>query len=105
MNEGLLIFGMMVVTFGVRYPVLAIVGRMDLPQRIRDGLSFVPVAVLTAITVPVMVMRDDQAVFTPDNAYLYVGIIAVLIAWRTKNLLATIGLGMLIFLAWQVVFG
>ncbi len=105
MNEALLIIGMMLVTFGVRYPVLAIVGRLELPQRIRDALSFVPVAVLTAITVPAMVLRDNQAVVTPDNAYLYAGVIAAVIAWRTKNLLATIGLGMVIFLVWQVIFG
>lgn len=105
MNEALLIFGMMLVTFGVRYPVLAIVGRMELPQRVRDGLSFVPVAVLTAITVPAMVFRDKEMVLTPDNAYLYAGVIAAIIAWRTKNLLATIALGMVIFLGWQVAFG
>jgi len=50
--EIVLVFGMMLVTFGVRYPVLAILGRLELPPRILNALRYVPVAVLTAITVP-----------------------------------------------------
>jgi len=49
MNEFLLIFGMMLVTFGVRYPVLALVGRLDLPPNVRRGLEFVPVAPINNI--------------------------------------------------------
>jgi len=104
MNEFLLIFGMMLVTFGVRYPVLALVGRLDLPPNVRRGLEFVPVAVLTAITVPAMLMPNDTINLRPENAYFYAGVIAIFIAWRSKNLLLTIALGMVIFLVWQVVF-
>ena len=40
MNEILLIVGMMAVTFSVRYPVLALVGRMDLPDPVNADPGF-----------------------------------------------------------------
>lgn len=101
MNEALLILGMTLVTFGVRYPPLALVGRLNLPPAVVRALRYVPVAVLTAIIVPAMVMPNGEIDTSFDNAYLYAGIIAVLIAWRSKNLLLTIGLGMIVFLLWQ----
>ena len=39
---------------------------------------------------------------TLDNAYLVAGVAAALIAWRTRNLLLTIVLGMAIFLGWRL---
>lgn len=104
MDEVLMIFGMMLVTFGVRYPVLALVGRMQLPDVVVRGLRYVPPVVLTAISVPAVLMPNGVIAVSPTNAYLAAGIFAVLIAWRTKNLLATIVLGMAIFLLWRVVF-
>ena len=48
MNEVLLVAGMALVTFGVRYSVLVLVGRMPLPQPLVRALRFVPPAVLCA---------------------------------------------------------
>jgi branched-subunit amino acid transport protein len=36
-----------------------------------------------------------------SNAYLIAGVVAALIAWRTRNLLLTIVLGMTLFLVWS----
>ena len=105
MNEVLLVFGMTLVTFLIRYPMLAIVGQIELPTVLVRALRFVPVAVLTAIIVPAMLMPQGAIDLNLNNAYLYVGIISGLIAWRTKNLLLTIILGMAIFLLWRAVRG
>ena len=105
MNELLLIIGMTAVTFGVRYPVLALVGRLQLPYRVIRALRYVPVAVLTAITVPAMLMPDGEIALRPENAYLVAGIVAVLVSWRTKNLLLTILIGMGAFLLWRALVG
>jgi branched-subunit amino acid transport protein len=105
MNEALLILGMMLVTFGVRYPVLALIGRLQLPPFVIRALRFVPVAVLTAIVMPVMMMPQGQLALTPDNAYLIAGIAAIVIAWRSKNLLLTIVLGMALFVIWRALVG
>lgn len=98
MNELLLIFGMMVVTFGVRYPVLALVGRLELPDIVVRGLRYVPPVVLTAITVPAVLMPKGTLEIGLQNTHLIAGVAAVLIAWRSKNLLATIVIGMILFL-------
>jgi branched-subunit amino acid transport protein len=105
MNEPLLIFGMMVVTFGVRYPALAVVGRMQLPEPVVRALKYVPVAVLTAIVFPAALMPDGQVLLSLNNAYLIGAIVAVVISWRTKSLLWTIGISMAVFLLWHGLVG
>ncbi|MBC8098902.1 MAG: AzlD domain-containing protein [Armatimonadetes bacterium] len=104
MNEFALIFGMMLVTFGVRYPVLALVGRLQLPDSVLRALRYVPVAVLSAIIAPGLVLREGVLTLSYTNAYLVAGIAAVGIAWRTRQLLPTIALGMALFLALRVLF-
>lgn len=98
-SEILMVVGMMAVTFGVRYPVLALVSRVRLPEPVMTALKFIPPAVLTAIIVPAMVMPAGEVDLSLSNAYLVAGIISAVIAWRTRNLLATIVIGMAIFLA------
>jgi branched-subunit amino acid transport protein len=104
MNEAFLIAGMMVVTFGVRYVPMLIVGRVALPDTIIRALRFVPVAVLTAIIVPAMFMPQGNLDIQLANAYLIGGIVALLVSWRTKNLLLTIVVGMGFFLFWRAIF-
>jgi branched-subunit amino acid transport protein len=104
-NEFVLIAGMAFVTIIVRYPVLALVGKIPLPDRVFRALRYVPPAVLTAIIVPSVVMPTGRADFSPTNSYLVAGVISVIIAWRTKNLLLTIVLGMALFLALRVLTG
>ena len=99
--EILMVIGMMAVTFGVRYPVLALVSRLSLPPAVLDALKFIPPAVLTAIVIPAVLMPAGQVNFGLDNAYLVAGVAAALISWRTKNLLLTIVVGMAIFLGWR----
>ena len=105
MNEIILIAGMALVTFLIRYPMLALVGRVTLPQPVIRALHYVPVAVLTAIIIPTMIMPQNEVDFTPANAYLAAGVFSAIIAWRTKNLLLTIGLGMGFFLVWRAIVG
>jgi branched-subunit amino acid transport protein len=100
-----MILGMTLVTFGVRYPMLAIVGRLHLPPNIVRALRFVPVAVLTAISVPALVMPKNSVDLSFTNAYLVAGVLAVIVSWRTKNLLLTILIGMGAFLMWRAVMG
>jgi len=102
MNEFLLILGMFLVTFGVRYPVLTLVSRVQLPEILESGLKYVPPAVLTAIIVPAVLLPEgDKISVSLANAPLYAGIMAVLVAWRTKNLLLTILTGMGMLWVWQ----
>lgn len=101
MNEVLLILGMMAVTLIVRYPVLALVGRFNMPASMYRALRYVPVAILTAISVPEMLVPGGEFNFSSTNVHLVSGIVAIVIAWWTRNLLFTIVLGMSFFFAWR----
>ncbi len=105
MNEFILVLGMMLVTFGVRYPVLAVVGRLNLPPAVLRALQYVPAAVLTAIIVPAVLIQEGTVNFSPQNAALVGAIIATGIAWYTKSLLWTILIGMAVFLFWRAFIG
>lgn len=102
MNDVILIAGMAAVTFAVRYPVLALMGKIDLPAPVMRMLRYVPPAVLSAISLPAVLYPDGARLHLGiDNAYLGAGIIAALAAWRTNSLLVTIVVGMLGFFLWR----
>jgi branched-subunit amino acid transport protein len=83
-----------VVTFGYRLSFILLAERLRLPGLLRRALRFVPVAVLTAIIVPALVFSQDTLDVSPGNARLMAGVLAVLVAWRTRNMLLTIAVGM-----------
>lgn len=99
MKEFLLVFGMMIVTFGVRYPVLALFGRIEFPRPVSRALRFVPVAVLSALAAPMVFISDGQWFLSFENAALAGSFVALLVALKTGHLLKTIVFGMLTFVA------
>jgi branched-subunit amino acid transport protein len=103
MNEFLLIGGMAIVTFAIRYPVLALSGRFQLSERFLQILRYVPPVVLTAIVVPTVLMPNHQLAVSYTNARLVGAIAALLVGLWRKNLLLTIVVGMTVFLGWQFV--
>ncbi|MBX2839781.1 MAG: AzlD domain-containing protein [Gammaproteobacteria bacterium] len=98
MQELWLIVGMVIVTFGVRYPVMVLSSRIKFPPAIESALKFVPVAVLTAISVPILLKPDGVWWVSISNEYLVAGIVSIVIAAVSRNLLLTIGCGMVLFL-------
>ena len=61
-------------------------------------------AVLTAISIPEIVAPDGGLDLSWRSAHLIAGCAAIIIAWRTRSLLATIVLGMGLFLLWRYLF-
>jgi branched-subunit amino acid transport protein len=99
-----LILGMTAITFLMRYSLFAWPNLRFAPV-VRQGLHYVPTAVLTAIVVPGMLLPDGQHwQLSFDNAYLLAGIAAIAIAAFSRNLLATIGGGLAVFflLRWMM---
>jgi branched-subunit amino acid transport protein len=105
MNEVVLIIGMALVTIAVRYPVLALVGKLSLPESVFRALRYVPPAVLAAIILPEMFYREGQLQIALTNAPLIAGIITFAIAWFSKNILLTIIGGMVVLLALKAAMG
>ena len=106
MNEASLIFGMMLVTFLPRYGVMALLGRVEMPKPVFRALRFVPPAVLTAIIVPTMVFDSNGTLdLRLQNSTLIAGIISIGVAWRTRNVLLTIVIGMAALWLWRALVG
>lgn len=100
----LLILGMMAVTFGVRYPILALSGRIRMPNWLVRALGFVPVAVLSAITVPMILAPQGEFALSWGNEYLVAGVCSIVFVAITRHLLWTIVLGMTLFIVLRLFF-
>ena len=92
-------------TFGTRLSFILLLDRIKVPNWFRRGLRFVPAAVLSAIILPELASRNAVLDISLHNPQLYAGVLAVLVAWRTKNVLLTIIVGMAVLLIFQVVLG
>lgn len=95
MNYWLIIIAMGVVTFGIRLLPIVLLGRIEIPLVVQRALRFVPPAVLSAIIAPELLMSSGQVNLSLGNARLIAGVLATVVAWRTKNVLLTIAVGMI----------
>jgi branched-subunit amino acid transport protein len=57
--------------------------------------------VLSAIIFPEMLMQDGNINLGLSNLRLIAGVLAVVVAWKTKNALITVGVGMTVLLVLQ----
>ena len=83
------------ITFGMRFSLIYLFGRFEVPETIRRALHYVPPAVLSAIVFPELLMPNGTLNLSFDNTRLLAGLIAILVAWFSKNTLITILAGML----------
>ena len=88
----ILVVGLM--TYLIRLSFIAIVGIRPIPERLKQALRFVPPAVLTAIIFPELLVSEGIVDLSADNFRLLAGLAAVFVAWRTRNVAATILVGM-----------
>jgi len=83
------------VTYTTRLSFILFVGHRQIPHHLLRALRFVPPAVLTAIIVPEVVMPGGNLNFSFGNPRLLSGLLAVVVAWKTRNVVWTILVGML----------
>ncbi len=91
-----LLFGGLI-TFGMRFSLIYLFGRLHIPETLRKALHYVPPAVLSAIIFPDLFTPSGELYLSLDNHRLLAGLVAVLAAWVTRNTLVTILVGMLAF--------
>ena len=90
-------------TFLIRLSFIGLFGYLDeIPPRVKHGLRFVPAAVLAALVLPSFVTLEPGAGGVAVDK-LTAGIVAGGVAWRTEDVLMTIGAGMATL--WVVRFG
>ena len=89
------------ITFGMRFSLIYLFGRFEIPETLRRALHYVPPAVLSAIIFPEIFYPTGDLDISLGNTRLIAGIIAILVAWYTKNTLITILAGMIALLLLQ----
>jgi len=95
MTIGVVILGMALINLALRCPIFLVADRIRIPGLVEKALAHCPVAVLTAIIVP-FALHLDQA---PDgsqwlNPDLFATGAAILASLVTRNLMATIAIGL-----------
>lgn len=81
-------------TLALRSSVLVVAERLgEVPPRVREVLRMIPSAALAALVAPA-VMRPHGTfdLVSPESV---AGLLALLVAWRTRSLLATIVVGLI----------
>jgi branched-subunit amino acid transport protein len=82
-------------TFIIRLSFIQIIGHRSIPPLLQRALRLVPPAVLTAIIFPEVFLSSGHLDLSFGNARLLAGLLATLVAWRTRNAVLTIVVGML----------
>ncbi len=92
-------------TYATRLSFIFLLGRVEVPAWLKRSLRFVPPAVLSAIIVPELTLHTGKLDLSIENFRLLAGILAIIVAWRTRNALLTIVVGMAALLILQFFFG
>ena len=92
----MLILGMGIVTFLPRFLPMAFLTRWVIPERVKMGLGYIPIAILSAIVFPILFFTEGAEVEIQPH-YLLSAIPVFIFAWRVKNLWGSVVLGMLIY--------
>ncbi len=103
MSEILIVAGMAIATFSIRYVMFGASSRLALSPAVLSALRYLPPVVLTAIVAPEVLLANGQLELGIMNARFVGAIAAIIVSVTTQNLLLTIVLGMAVFFGWQSV--
>jgi branched-subunit amino acid transport protein len=92
----LTILGMALVTFATRV-VTMLALRGEIAPWLQRWLGFVPIAVFMALLLPPLVFAPGESPALTFGPALPAGVAGALTAWRTSNVLLTIGAGLVVF--------
>lgn len=102
MNFALMVLGMAAATYVSKATFFLLGQRLRFPGLLKEALDFVPVAVLTAIVVPLVLSpRGAGLELTWRNPQLVATVAAITVCVVTRHQLLTIVLGLAVFFGWQ----
>jgi branched-subunit amino acid transport protein len=99
----LTILAMTALVFLSRYLFLEPSVPLRMNARAQRFLSYSAPAVLTAIWAPLVFAPEGELWLAPGNPYLLAGLAAVLLIWKTGNVLLTTVLSMGLFLLLRLI--
>jgi branched-subunit amino acid transport protein len=91
-----LILGMAIVTFLPRFLPMAFLTRMAIPEKVKRGLDYIPVAILSAIVFPILFSTGKGKVGIEPHS-LFAAIPVFVLAYKVKSLWGSVILGMLVY--------
>ncbi|MCB8814547.1 AzlD domain-containing protein [Desulfosporosinus shakirovi] len=89
-----IIIGMTLVTYFTRFGALALFRFTGVPIWLNRWLKYVPVAILTSLIIPLLLLPKGYLDISLHNHYLIAGIVAAFVAYKSRNIIVTLGLGM-----------
>lgn len=90
------ILGMGLITYLIRLSLFLLPERVMLPPWMLRALRYVPAAVLSAIILPELLLPQGVFDLSLGNERLLAGAAAAVVAWRTRNVLLTVGVGLVL---------
>jgi branched-subunit amino acid transport protein len=102
LNIWLLFFALAIGTFALRFSFIYLFGKVDMPDWLRRALRYVPASVLAALVFPALIYPNGTLDISLNNIHLLAGLGGAVVAWRTKNILWTIVVGMVLFWTLQL---
>lgn len=97
-----IIIGMTLVTYFTRIGALALFRFTGVPTWLNRWLKYVPVAILTALIVPSLLLPKGYLDISLNNHYMIAGIVAAFLAYKSRNIIVTLGIGMSIMFVLQI---
>ena len=94
-----------VATFIIRLSFIAAEGKVAFPPGFRRVLPFIPVATLTALVVPELLLPQGALWLSWSNARLVAGLVAIAIAAATRSVLWTLLSGFAVLALWPRIIG
>ena len=94
MNLWLTMIATGIATFAIRLSFIYLFERFEIPGVVTRALRFVPPAVLSAIVLPELLVPGGNFDLSFGNERLIAGLLAIVVAWRTKSVGLTIVAGM-----------
>jgi branched-subunit amino acid transport protein len=89
------ILGMGLITYLIRLSLFLLPDRVVLPPWLLRALRYVPAAVLSAIIFPELFLPNGALDISLGNERLLAGLVAIVIAWRTRNVFVIVAAGMI----------
>lgn len=81
-------------TFALRFSFIYLFGKISMPEWLRRALKYVPAAVLAALVFPALTHPAGTLDISLNNIRLLAGLGGALVAWKTRNVLWTLTVGM-----------
>jgi len=91
-----------IVTYFTRMTMIALVDRDLLGERVKEVLAYVPSAVFPAIIFPGIFINDYGAFIEMNDPKIFGAIIAILVGYFSRNVIATILSGLSSY--WVIIF-